>query len=186
MILDIFENLFDSFNPFRVARFAKENYENYRLLIKEIQSAIGLRNQISRFLQLDNITDLCSIPSLQKQTDDLDTFLKKMLEGSNNILDELNKNQELLNKTIELYNQGENIFSIKSMYRSAKIRHSPKYYRDNLTYIINEIGKTLNQIYLEQQFLRDQPCLIPTKIPIKIKPPPKEVKMRRQFDELYK
>jgi len=58
---------------------------------------------------------------------------------------------------------------------NIKTRISPKKYREQLQFLVNKISQFLNIVYLEDQYLKNDTCIIPRKIKKHVSPPSEDI-----------
>lgn len=175
-IIDFFLNTATNitFNPLKLIKIAKEHYDDYNTLVLETETALLFRNQVSRFLDSISKDKFCSLNTLKKTVQEMDKLLDFLLRDKG-LFSIIEKNQNILNETIELYKKTHDDEKVLINLENIKTRVNPKQYREKLQFLINKISQFLNIVYLEDQYLKNDTCIIPRKIKKKISPPPEDI-----------
>jgi hypothetical protein len=163
-----------SFNPIKLIKIAKEHYDDYNTLVLETETALLFRNQVSRFLSSVSQDKFCSIHTLKKTVEEMDKLLDFLLRDKG-LFSIIEKNQNILNNSIELYKTTHDEEKTMINLENIKTRVSPKKYREQLQFLINKISQFLNIVYLEDQYLKNNTCIIPRKIKKNVRPPPEDI-----------
>lgn len=163
-----------TFNPIELIKIAKEHYDNYNTLVMETETALLFRNQVSRFLTIIDEDKVCSLTTLKKTIEEMDKLLDFLLRDKG-LFSIIEKNQNILNQTIELYKKTHDEQQVMINLESIKTHVNSKKYREKLQYLINKISQFLNIVYLEDQYLKNDTCIIPRKIKKHVSPPIEDV-----------
>ncbi len=137
----------------KLLKIAKEHYDDYNTLVLETETTLLFRNQVSRFLTSVDGDKFCSLNTLKKTVEELDKLLDFLLRDKG-LFSIIEKNQNILNQTIELYKKTHDEQKVMINLENIKTRISPKNYREQLQFLINKISQFLNIVYLEDQYLK--------------------------------
>ena len=170
--LDTASNI--TFNPIKLIKMAKEHYDDYNTLVLETETALLFRNQVSRFLTSVSEDKFCSLNTLKKTVQEMDKLLDFLLRDKG-LFSIIEKNQNILNDTIELYKKTQDEEKVMINLENIKTRVSPKKYREQLQFLVNKISQFLNIVYLEDQYLKNDTCILPRKIKKHVNPPSEDI-----------
>jgi hypothetical protein len=176
--LDTASNI--TFNPIKLIKMAKEHYDDYNTLVLETETALLFRNQVSRFLTSVSDDKFCSLHTLKKTVQEMDKLLDFLLRDKG-LFSIIEKNQNILNDTIELYKKTQDEEKVMINLENIKTRVSPKKYREQLQFLINKISQFLNIVYLEDQYLKNDTCILPRKIKKHVSPPSEDIVLPDKF-----
>jgi hypothetical protein len=163
-----------TFNPMKLLKMAKEHYDDYNTLVLETETTLLFRNQVSRFLNSVDGDKFCSLNTLKKTVEEMDKLLDFLLRDKG-LFSIIEKNQNILNQTIELYKKTHDEQKVMINLENIKARVSPKKYREQLQFLVNKISQFLNIVYLEDQYLKNDTCIIPRKIKKHVSPPSEDI-----------
>ena len=163
-----------TFNPMKLLKMAKEHYDDYNTLVLETETTLLFRNQVSRFLTSVDEDKFCSLNTLKKTVEEMDKLLDFLLRDKG-LFSIIEKNQNILNQTIELYKKTHDEQKVMINLENIKTRVSPKKYREQLQFLVNKISQFLNIVYLEDQYLKNDTCIIPRKIKKNVSAPSEDI-----------